>query len=749
MGDPMVEHLIDEETKVKLVVERDGSEPGAEPSADSDPSSAEESPVQEDPAAAASEPAESAAPKNCSFKMGELYAEGSASRLFHASHQLLKGDFSLKLISQDLYRNETAAQRLLRSLQMVSQVSNPHLASYYESGRMKDGSIYVVSEQLKGRTLKDMIAAGELLNSQRFIEIFRQVSQALKSLHQQNVVHGDLKPSNIFLVESASGHDFVKLLDYGIASAFTEEERLEYLKLLSLSGCPNYMSPEQCLSFGLDARTDIYSMGLVMHEALTGSPLVDGHSQVHALLKQLNLNPKSLHDLDNRVPESIEKIIMKCLQKNRSTRYFAIDDLELELELAASDVSNIPGLAEPTPMLSVPVDIKVGAETNKRKKKRRRLIIAGVVGALAVTSISAANDMRLTSNAARHEAEMENATAIRTIAMASQNNDLTQQGPPWRREGFRSHHALRHFKSAERSGLTAIWLYKMENLFHRDNKYRHHLSGLQTFMGELYLKDQYNDDGSRRDRNEWLSRSNEADPVDLARMKLYPAFPGLLPAPKAFPDYASANYWFDKASRTVKRNYDQRDLNLLWDRAYTKFQLDSKNPEVIELHRKIIEITQSQPVVDKNTLIMSYRNIGLIYLMNGEFGKAVHEIKEARKIDADFNKIPGPFSAQLRVELAYAFLKEGKFDVAEMLAKENLDFFSRGALNQTMSALPELLNSQVLQQALVSQGKIDEARSDAFATIGPFIPDRFLPPPPNIVEETPPDVLGPGFQPEN
>lgn len=728
----MADHQIEEETKIAATLKEEASKvtlvASDEDVADNDKVSSEQTPGAAQPQSKSAQSKQPA--NNCSFKMGDLYAEGSASRLYHASHDLMEGEFSLKLISQDLYRTEAAAQRILRSLQVVSEVANPHLATYYESGRLKDGSIFLVSEHLKGRTLKDMIAEGELLNSQRFLEIFRQVCQALKSLHARDVVHGDLKPSNIFLIDAGPGHDFVKLVDYGIANAFTEDERLEYLKLLSMSGCPNYMSPEQCLSFGLDARSDIYSMGLVMHEALCGSPLVDGHSQVHALLKQLNLKPASLNDSGSQVSDSIEKIVAKCLQKNRSARYFAIEDLELELELAASDVSSIPGLAESkhAMMRNIPLDLNAAAEEQKEKSKRRRkrLIVAGIVGTVAVGSICVAVDLRKDSTAARHKSEQELSFGMRILGQSMQpavyvdpNNILRDASPP-----FKFHSALRHFKIAEDSARRAIWLYKLENLANHDHKYKHNLSNLQTFMGEVYLKDQFMEDGTKRDRNEWYTRTNYSAIADLASLKLYPAFPGLQPTPSAFPDYSSANNWFDKASRTIKRNYDLRDLNLLWDRAYTKFQLDNNNPEVIELHRKIIETIQAHQPSDKNTLLMTYRNIGLIYLLNGEFGKAVHELKEARRIDEDLNKIPGPYSAEIKAELAYAFLKEGKFDVAEKIARENLGQFGSTIDQSPVSVSPALmLNSQVLMQALKAQGKTEEARMfNYFPPVSPPFP---------------------------
>lgn len=654
------------------------------------------------------------------FELGELIAEGTASRIYHAKNESMEGNFALKIISQDLYRTEAAATRLLNSLRAASQVTNPYLATIYDCGRTKDGSIYVVTDYIKGRTLKDLIASGELLQGQRFIEIFRQLTQALKSLHHHNIVHGDLKPGNIFIVDTKelewTAHDFIKVVDYGIAGALTEVERLEYLKLSSKDGCPNYMSPEQCLSFALDARSDIYSMGLVMHEALTGSPLVGGHSQVHAILRQLNLKPSKLKESGWQISDSLERVLMKCLEKNRSARYFAIEDLELDLELAANDLSNLPGLADNAKSNAPPEAEKKALKVGKKQifKKRKVKILAaytvltGVIcGALAYGPGFKSEPFKL-----KHEAEQEMGHALNLLndtppmATPGEFSQYSQDMMPWRGPHRRNmDHALFHANKAEEKAQRAVLFYAWQHPFASGHRFKHNMAQLQTFMGELYLRDMFDEYGARRDSSTWYPTGNSAT-LELSSRKMYPSFPGLLQNSQAMPDYQAAEAWFNKAAKTLKRTFCENDLKMLWEAAYTNYQLNPKSGAVIAYHRAILDVLSKADTPDFESMIMAHRNIASIYLNTGQYEKAIKELQKAKSIDSELNKIPATYSSQLDAEIAFAFLKEGKFDVAEKLAASNLQRIEQNLMDTyPLTHDVHSFNIEILTQALALQGK--------------------------------------------
>ncbi len=669
---------------------------------------------------------------------------GAAGTVYKARRDDLDADLVLKVISKELYRNELAAKRLLASLQRVSTVSNFHLASYYDCGVTENGAIYFVSDELKGRSLKELFESGELFYGNRFLELFKQICSGLKSLHENDLLHGDLKPSNIFILDVKGKGDFVKICDYGINSSFTEESRLDYMKLLSRTGQANYMSPEQCLSFGLDARSDIYSIGLLMYEALSGQPLARGESQIHSMLKQLNLRVRSLRESGFDISESLEKIIMKCLEKNRSSRYYSITDLEIDLELAASEIAYIPGLSEePDRKNDSNATPAPSEKTRTKKRRRRRLIVAGLVGSFLLSSITFALLQRRDSTYFQHQAEMHLALAnaydrpVLPLSQAPANPALGPlvAGPtlaePGNLNDIPDAQALgkdasilypqvplvpvltraqkRHFDRAEGSARRAIIAYKIENLFRRDRQYRHRLSSLQTLLGEIYLRDQFAEDGGRKSRSDWLNKNSEGVYGDLSSVRLYPAFPGLL-AGLTLPDYKAAEVWFEKAARTLKKDYGVTDLDLLWDLAYTKFQL-GKSQEAIEVHHRILRVMENQKLQDKNALLMTHRNIGLIYMLNGHYSQAVGELQDAIKVDEDLNKTPGKMTDELRVELAYALMRDGKFELAEQLAVENLTKLKAdGAWSAPSWVLggPYELNMQVLTESQRVQGKMIE-----------------------------------------
>lgn len=722
--------------------------------------------------------------------------------------------YSVKVLSKQLYSDEESAVRLLSSLERVCELAHPQLCKLKSFGRSEDGSIYLVQEYHPDCSLRAVIDLHQAVELDSLLDLARQICQGLKALHQKDLIHGDLNPSNIFLVD---GGRSLKLADYGIAGSFNEQMRHAYLGLHSEEKS-NYMSPEQCLNFELDARSDIYSLGLIIYELLCGSPLASGQNQMHSLLKQVSQNPNLLES-DPDIPESLKRVVLKCLSKNRADRYFSVEDLEMDLDLLSCDLaSSSLGLNEgPAAEKTSRGRSKQQAGINgqgqehkdagkERRRRKRRRILLSITGALLISGITAGvilrhdssyysnkaleafNDALTLDESVVYGASTEYPAPILSgsvgpapyIGSAVAGSSLTTPPPPpglagpdlpvatagaetagafaktgasaepvqapdWqdmpgsgdafrdkpaspgpvgvdtfdstviasgdafdstaaisainpdalRKMQERKHRLIdKAIKNAER----AIVAYRIQNPLRSDRKFKMRLADLQQFVGDIYLRDRPSASLLWVNNGCMYSGSLESVAVD-------PSFPGFFDAsPDA--DYKNAELWFEKARRTLGRFVDN-DVDLLWGLAYAKYKQENKLAQVIGIHEAIFKAISSQPVPDKQALIYVKRNIAVFYLQSSNWQKAVESFAEARKMDEELNKIPGPITRQLRVELAYAYLKKGMFAEAEKLAKENQEYFSRLSAGGILPFDTQFddFNMELLRTAALMQGK--------------------------------------------
>lgn len=257
------------------------------------------------------------------------------ARFYRAYSKTVQKDVAIKVIRPELCQDAAVLKRFRQEAKAASEVDHPNLCSIYDFGVTEAGCAYVVTDFLKGRSLKDLIAREGFLEPDRALEIFKQVCQGLNHLHQHNLVHRNLNPSNIFLVDTESSHDFVKVVDFGIGrivnATRSDGENVEPEPYAD----PRYMSPEQLMGYKLDGRSDVYAVGLLMYEALCGKTPYGNQNRMHTVMKQLNAKPRSFRSVsgDLEISDRLEQIVFKCLQKNRSERYSSISDLCMDLDL--------------------------------------------------------------------------------------------------------------------------------------------------------------------------------------------------------------------------------------------------------------------------------------------------------------------------------------------------------------------------------------------------------------------------------
>ncbi len=267
------------------------------------------------------------------FEVHSILGSGGSATAYKATDVHLLRPVALKIIHAFLLSQEKAIERFMREAKTCTLLDHRNIAKVYISGVASDGRPYMVMDLLDGKTLSQIIKEGGPLDLERFFLLFRQLIGALSYAHSQKVIHRDLKPSNIVIVDS-NGQEEAILVDFGIAKIIDQETGQSSTQTGALLGSTAYMSPEQCIGGHIDERTDIYSFGCVMIEALTGKAPYEGDSAFDVMYKHLNESLGHLSFL-KEMPEAVGAMIGKCLQKKPELRYQSMDELKADFDKCA------------------------------------------------------------------------------------------------------------------------------------------------------------------------------------------------------------------------------------------------------------------------------------------------------------------------------------------------------------------------------------------------------------------------------
>lgn len=256
----------------------------------------------------------------------QLLGEGATSFVFRARHFQLDREVAVKILRDNLASDEHSQQRFKREQRLSAELTHPGLVKTYFAGITGGGVPYLVMDLLKGQSLAVILAEGRL-KIDRFFALFEQVIEALEYLHQQGLVHRDLKPSNI-MVEPGEGDSTERaiLIDYGLFKEFRQTAQ-NLTTTGAVVGTSLYMSPEQCVGGVVDARSDIYSLGCVMYESLTGRPPFTGETSYEVMFKQLNESLSGLQGLKG-LPKPIASFLSRCLKKSPEDRFADMQEVK-------------------------------------------------------------------------------------------------------------------------------------------------------------------------------------------------------------------------------------------------------------------------------------------------------------------------------------------------------------------------------------------------------------------------------------
>jgi serine/threonine protein kinase len=263
---------------------------------------------------------------------------GGMGVVYRARHALMDRIVAIKMLQGQLISDSLSVKRFHQESKAASRINHRHVITVYDFGISPQGLPYIVMDYLEGTSLADFIKSDGQIGVERTIKIIGQACDALHHAHKQGVVHRDLKPSNIVLINYDEEKDFVKVVDFGVAKLMnTNTEGGQRLTQAGeVCGSPVYMSPEQCMGQELDARSDIYSMGIVVYETLTGKLPILGKSMVETMSRHVSEVPPSFNAVrpDLYIPARLEQVVFKALAKDPNDRHQSMDEMRQELELA-------------------------------------------------------------------------------------------------------------------------------------------------------------------------------------------------------------------------------------------------------------------------------------------------------------------------------------------------------------------------------------------------------------------------------
>lgn len=269
------------------------------------------------------------------YRLEEHLGSGGMCEVYRATHEVMGKQVAVKVLKPALAADPLIAQRFEQEARAASRIHHPHAINVMDYGIAEDSTPYIVMEFVRGITLGELLRKEGALTVERAANILRQVAGALVAAHAVEVVHRDIKPDNIIIAEY-DGSDWVEVVDFGVAKVLKDVNRRTSLTGANIIvGTPRYMSPEQCEEKPVDARSDIYSLGIVLYEMLTGEAPFKGDSSTRLLVAHAQEPPEPLRNKRPDLSRELEAVVMSALEKDPSRRPQSAGEFASRFEDAA------------------------------------------------------------------------------------------------------------------------------------------------------------------------------------------------------------------------------------------------------------------------------------------------------------------------------------------------------------------------------------------------------------------------------
>ncbi|HKQ75382.1 MAG TPA: serine/threonine-protein kinase, partial [Blastocatellia bacterium] len=310
------------------------------------------------------------------YRLDKMIGEGGMGDVYRATHIHIDTEFAVKLLKPDFVANQTAIKRFRLEAKAAGRIHHPNAVRVTDFGVTPERIVYLVMELVQGQSLRSLMRNEKRLDYMRAVNIVRQICGAVDAAHRGGVIHRDLKPDNI-LIEKVQDIERVKVLDFGIAKLKETKTDAFLTQAGTIIGTPQYMSPEQCQGKPLDPASDIYSIGVLLYEMLSGSVPFDGESVLQVVYDQLHAPPRQLRERAPDVPEPITQVVMRALEKEPADRQSSAIQLSDELKQAVEMAGEGDSLPTTNPLLFRPLDStsirRPSIESSPTGEQRRNL----------------------------------------------------------------------------------------------------------------------------------------------------------------------------------------------------------------------------------------------------------------------------------------------------------------------------------------------------------------------------------------
>ncbi len=315
------------------------------------------------------------------YRVLKRIGSGGMADVWLADDTHLQRRVALKVLHSRFSQDREFVERFRREAEAAAGLQHPNVVAVFDRGEF-EGSYYIAMQYVEGRTLKQLIDAG--LSPEQAVQLIRQVLEAARFAHRHGIVHRDLKPQNVIV----DAEDKAVVTDFGIARAGVSE----ITQAGSVMGTPHYLSPEQAQGMDVTAVSDLYSIGVMLYEALTGRVPFEGESAVAVAMKQVSQVPQRPSSINPRVSPALDAVVMRALEKDPGQRFQSADAFIAALDAALEDSGQAGGgtaaFAPLPPVVATPAEKEAeepDSEEERRKKRRRRWILVGIavlIGAL-------------------------------------------------------------------------------------------------------------------------------------------------------------------------------------------------------------------------------------------------------------------------------------------------------------------------------------------------------------------------------
>lgn len=269
------------------------------------------------------------------YRVVKKLGEGGMGSVYLAEHTTINKRLAIKVLSPEFSHKQDLVDRFLQEARAASMIDQENVVEITDFGSTPNGSVFFVMEFLNGEDLSDTIKTNGPLPWARVKPIMLQIVEALKSAHEAGIIHRDMKPENCFRIKRGSNQDFIKVLDFGIAKVTSDEgEGKNLTRTGMIFGTPEYMSPEQAKGEKVDHRVDVYALGVILYELLTGKVPFTADTFMGILTKHMFEPPAAPSTVvpHANIPEDVEAIILKALQKDREYRFQDMTDMGAAIE---------------------------------------------------------------------------------------------------------------------------------------------------------------------------------------------------------------------------------------------------------------------------------------------------------------------------------------------------------------------------------------------------------------------------------